>query len=258
MGRERTDASGLKADIDPERLHLTGSRRGENQMTEQAKRANERSVRKSRRLRWIFPGLLALLYISLIVSGYGVLFWIQNTTLPPGSNGPHGVIPTFRCHYFTGARTFRLDTSMGFGAETCSVFRRAPATPPLPVVDEQAVLPEGALPKERYVRRYSLREVRIGDDTPYFTTQGPFGFGAPIRVWVAVYTLSGGGDEQHRPGLVELSEDEAMPMVFHGGCTVVNLVADQDNGETLASWCNMDDRPTADGSLQSVPTFIRR
>jgi hypothetical protein len=147
---------------------------------------------------------------------------------------------------------------MGFGAETCSVFRRAPATPPLSVVDEQAVLPEGALPKERYVRRYSLREVRIGDDTPYFTTQGPFGFVAPIRVWVAVYTLSGVGDEKHRPGLVVLSEDEAMPMVFHGGCTVVNLVADQDDGQTLASWCNVDDRPTADGSLQPVPTFIRR
>lgn len=214
-------------------------------------------MRKSRRLRWIFPGLLGLLYISLIVSGHGVLFWIRNTTLPPGANGPYGVIATFRCHYFTGMRTFRLDTSMGFGAETCFVFRRAPASPPVSVVDAQAILPDGALPKEQYVRRYSPREVRIGDDTPYFTTEGEFGFVAPIRVWVAVYTLSG-GDERHPPGLIVLSEDEAMPMAFHGGCSVVNLVADQDDGQTLASWCNVDDRPTADGSLQVVPTFIRR
>lgn len=231
-------------------------------MIEQAKRANGGAVRKSRRLHWIFPGLLALLYISLIVSGHGVLFWIENTTLPPGANGPYGVIPTFRCHYFTGTRTFPLDTSMGFGAEPCLVFKRAPASPPVSVVDAQAILPDGALPEERYVRRYSLREVRVGDDTPYFTTQGQFGFVSPVRVWVAVYTLGGGGggggDEKHQPGLVVLSEDEAMPMVFHGGCTVVNVIADPDDGQTLASWCNVDDSPTADGSLRAVPTFIRR
>ncbi len=226
-------------------------------MIEQAERAKGGAVRKSRGLRWIFAGLFALLYGSLVVSGNGVLFWIQDTTLPPGSNGPYGVISTFRCYYFTGMRTFRLDTSMGFGAETCFVLRRAPASPPVSAVDVKAVLPDGALPKKRYVRRYSLREVRIGDDTPYFTTQGDFGFVAPVRVWVAVYTLSGGGDEKHQPGLVVLSEDEAMPMVFHGGCTVVNLVADPNDGQTLASWCNVDG-PTADGPLQPVPTFIRR
>ena len=257
-GRPRQCPSEVGAVIDPGEPHLTGFDGGANQMIEQAERAKGGAVRKSRRLRWIFPGLFALLYISLVLSGHGVVFWIQDTTLPPGSNGPQGVLPTFRCHYFTGTRTFPLDTSMGFGAEPCLVFRRAPASPPVSVVDAQAVLPDGALPKERYVRRYSLREVRVGDDTPYFTTQGEFGFVSPIRVWVAVYTLSGSGDEKHQPGLVVLSGDEAMPMVFHGGCTVVNLVADPDDGQTLASWCNVDDRPTADGSLQAVPTFIRR
>jgi hypothetical protein len=227
-------------------------------MTEQAKRASGGAVRKSRRLRWIFPGLFALLYISLIASGHGVLFWIQDTTPSPDENEPHITVTTFRCHYFTGTQTFRLDTNMGFGAETCFVLRRAPASPPVSVVDAQAVLPDGALPKERYVRRYSLREVRIGDDTPYFTTQGVFAHLGTRRVWVAVYTLSGDDAGQHQPGVVVLSEDEAMPMVFHGGCRAVNLVADPDDGQTLASWCNVDDRPTADGSPRAVPSFIRR
>jgi len=124
-----------------------------------------------------------LLYLSLVASGHGVLFWIKDTTPPPDANAPHGVIRTHRCHYFTGTRSFRLDTSWGFGAEPCYVLRRAPASPPVLVVDERAVLPRGALPKERYVRRYSLRDVQIGDDTPYFTTQGGFGFIAPRRVW---------------------------------------------------------------------------
>ena len=86
-------------------------------MDEQAKRANGGAFRKSRRLRWIIPGLLVSLYILLVVSGHGVLFCIQNTTLPPGANGPYGVFPTFRCHYFAGTRTFRLHTSIGFGGE---------------------------------------------------------------------------------------------------------------------------------------------
>lgn len=227
-------------------------------MIEQAKRTTGAAVRKARRPRWLFPGLIALLYVSLIVSGNGVLFWIQDTTLPPEDVEHHGTIPTFRCHYFAGVRTFRLDTSRAFGAETCHVLRRAPASPPVSVVDAQAVLPDGALPKERYLRRYSLREVRIGDDTPYFTTQGAFAFVGPRRVWVAVYTLAGDGDERTQPGRVVLSGGEAMPMVFHGGCAVVNLVADPDDGQTLASWCNVDFRPTTDGSPRSVPTFIRR
>jgi hypothetical protein len=235
-------------------------------MTEQAEQPKTGAIRKPRRLRWILLGLFAILYISLVASGNGVLFWIQDTTQPPEeseSQPPeeresHGTIPTVRCHYFTGTRSFRLDTSMGFGAETCFVLRRAPASPPVSAVDAKAVLPDGALPKERYVRRYSLREVRLGDDTPYFTTQREFGFVAPRRVWVAVYTFPGDLDENQRPGLVVMSEDDAMPMVFHGGCAVVNLVADPDDGKTLASWCNVDDRPTADGSLKQVPTFIRR
>lgn len=225
-------------------------------MVEQTKQTTGGAIRKPRRLRWLLAGLIAFLYTSLIVSGHGVVFWIHNTTPPPGESGPHGSIPTFRCHYFTGTRTFRLDTSMGFGAEPCHMLRRAPASPAVSVVDARAVLPDGALPKERYVRRYSLREVRIGDDTPYFTTQGVYAHLGPRRVWVAIYTLRGDGGEQHRPGLIVRSKDEAMPEVFHGGCAVVNLVADPDDGQTLASWCNVDDRPTLDGLPRPLPHYI--
>lgn len=254
----RNDRQGWEADIDPERPHLTGFDGGANQMIEQAEQPKTVANRKARWLRWIVLGLFALLYISLVVSGHGVLFWIQDTTQPPEESEAHGTIPTFRCHYFTGSRTFRLETSMGFGAETCFVLRRAPASPPVWAVEAKAVLPDGALSKERYVRRYSLREVRVGDDTPYFTTQGEFGFVAPRRVWVAVYTLPGDLDEKQRSGLIVMSEGDAMPMVFHGGCAVVNLVADPDDGKTLASWCNVDYRPTEDGSPRAVPTYIRR
>lgn len=97
----------------------------------------------------------------------------------------------------------------------------------------------------------------IGEDTPYFTTQGMFAFMGPRRAWVAVYTLPGEADEAARPGVVTLSRDERLPMVFHGGCAVVNLVADPDDGATLASWCNVDTRPTADGSPRALPSFVR-
>ena len=103
-----------------------------------------------------------------------------------------------------------------------------------------------------------LREISADEDAPYFTPQGVFQFFEPRRFWVAVYTLRGDEDEKHPPGLVVLSKDEEMPMVFHGGCTVVNLIADPDDGQTLASWCNIDDRPTADGSPRRLSTLVRR
>lgn len=136
------------------------------------------------------------------------------------------------------------------GRPTRILFDQAPVTS----VDEQAVLPDGAPDKARYVRRYSLREVRIGEDTPYFTTQGALEFDAPRRVWVGVYTLPGDLEEDGRPGATYVPEQGELPTVFHGGCSVVNLVADPDDGRTLASWCNVDDRP---GASRWLPSYVR-
>lgn len=121
-------------------------------------------------------------------------------------------------------------------------------------VDAQAVLPDEAHAKARYVRRYSLREVKIGDDTPYFTTQGALEFETPRRVWVGVYTLPGDLEEQGQAGASFVPDDGDLPVVFHGGCSVVNLVSDPVDGATLASWCNVDDRP---GASRWLPSFVR-
>jgi hypothetical protein len=77
---------------------------------------------------------MAALYVGLVVSGHGVLFWLTNTTLPPPltpvENSPgvigdsHGSLRMVRCHYFTGTGTFNLDTTMAFRAPTCGLLKR--------------------------------------------------------------------------------------------------------------------------------------
>ena len=74
-------------------------------MIDGARKAKGNRLKASGRHRWVFFGLLGLLYLSLVLSGHGILIWIKDTTLAPGANGPHGVIRTHRCHYFTGTRT---------------------------------------------------------------------------------------------------------------------------------------------------------
>ena len=67
----------------------------------------------------------AACWATLVVSRHGLLYWVSNTTDPePPSDAPgaaYGVIPTFRCHYFTGSGTVTTDTSMAFGADPCHV-----------------------------------------------------------------------------------------------------------------------------------------
>lgn len=82
-------------------------------------------MRRLRR-RWVVLAGVAGLYGTLVVSDFGVLYWLTDTTRSPAPGTPeerYGVIPTFRCRYFTGAGTFSVETSMAFGAETCSLFK---------------------------------------------------------------------------------------------------------------------------------------
>lgn len=124
-------------------------------------------------------------------------------------------------------------------------------------MDTRAVLPQGAAAKDRYVRRYLLTNVMIGDDTRYFTTQTDFAFDVPRQVWIGVYSLEGSLNERGRPGMHVVSKPDDMPEFVHGGCDTVNLVADADTGETLASWCNIDDRPAPNGMPRPLPEFRR-
>lgn len=77
---------------------------------------------KRLRKRWLVLAVVAGLYGALALSDHGVVYWFTDTT--PASDEVHGVIPTFRCHYFTGTGTFSFETSMGFGAEACPPLKR--------------------------------------------------------------------------------------------------------------------------------------
>jgi hypothetical protein len=142
-----------------------------------------------------------------------------------------------------------LGLALAFGLAGCKPEQGSAAS-----VDAQAMLPTGALAKDRYARSYLLADVKSTEDTPYFTTSEDFDLAEPRRVWVAVYVLPEPLLETERPGIQVHTRAEQMPMVFHGGCGVVNLVADARSGETLASWCNVESTPP-DGPLQRIPRF---
>lgn len=120
--------------------------------------------------------------------------------------------------------------------------------------DAQAILPVGTFAKERYARSYLLAHVESTEDTPYFTTSEEFELSRPKRVWAAVYVLAEPHSATKRAGLQVHARPEQMPIAFHGGCEVVNLVADARTGETLASWCNVTSTGS-DKPLQRIPRF---
>lgn len=123
-------------------------------------------------------------------------------------------------------------------------------SPPHKRVDDLAVLPDGAMAKSGYARFYALIELKTDEDLP-FTTSHTFTLDTPRQVWVGVFTddveITANTPRIPLPssGATRIEELEDFPRIFHGGCHVVNLVADAQTGETLASWCNVDDRPSA-------------
>lgn len=131
--------------------------------------------------------------------------------------------------------------------------------PPHKRVDDLAVLPDEAMSKSDYARFYALIELKTDEDLP-FTTTHTFTLDTPRQVWVGVFTddVEITADTPRIPlpssGAIRIEALEDFPRIFHGGCHVVNLVADAQTGETLASWCNVDDRPSA--SLSRVPYYF--
>lgn len=140
-----------------------------------------------------------------------------------------------------------LGLALTFGLAGCKPKEGSAAS-----VDAQAILPAGAFAKDQYTRSYLLADVKSTEDTPYFTTSEGFELPQPRRVWVAVYVLPE-PLETERPGIRVHAKAEQMPMVFHGGCGVVNLVADARSGETLASWCNVES--TFPNPPRRIPRF---
>jgi len=131
----------------------------------------------------------------------------------------------------------------------------APYPVPAETVDAHVHLPDAGLNKDDYARYY-LRATITGDTDLPFTTSHSFQIPAPRDVWVAVYarTLSIWTDGPAGIHIVERRQE--FPEFVHGGCEIVNVVADAHTGETLGSWCNVDDRESADGSPLRVPNFI--
>ena len=86
---------------------------------------------KWRKLAGALLALPIVLWCALLVSGLGVLVGVTDTTRPPRPNTAdeqHGVLPTFRCHYFTATGKFSHEGSMAFGAESCSPLKRPSAS----------------------------------------------------------------------------------------------------------------------------------
>jgi hypothetical protein len=46
------------------------------------------------------------------------------------------------------------------------------------------------------------------------------------------------------------------PEFVHGGCAVVNIIADAETGETLGSWCNIDDGAPVNGMPTRLPSYF--
>lgn len=81
-------------------------------------------------MRWLrFLGVLLTALIVLggavLVSGFGILFGVTDTTEPPPVGAEHGSIPTWRCHYFTAKGTFSFESTMeASGDDVCYPVKR--------------------------------------------------------------------------------------------------------------------------------------
>ena len=132
---------------------------------------------------------------------------------------------------------------------------KAPA--PAQAADARAVLPDRHLSKDRYVRYFMPATIKSDADLP-FTPSGSFSLASPRTVWLGVYVRTPSLWTRDRAGIHVVPSREQFPEFVHGGCAVVNLVADARTGETLGSWCNIDDGPPVNGMPQPLPSYFPR
>lgn len=126
---------------------------------------------------------------------------------------------------------------------------------PVETVDARVHLPDARLKKEDYVRYYLLTTITSDADLPLSTLYS-FSLTAPRDVWVAVYARTPSIWTTAPAGMHIVEQPQDFPQFVHGGCEAVNVVADASTGETLGSWCNVDDRPSIDGMPRRLPTYI--
>jgi hypothetical protein len=123
------------------------------------------------------------------------------------------------------------------------------------VVDALAVLPDRRLSKYQYVRYLMQATIQTDDDLP-FTTSGAFGLPAPRSVWLGVFVRTPSVWTSAHAEVRVVARREDFPEFVHGGCAVVNLVADAETGETLGSWCNVNGGQPVRGRPTPLATRI--
>jgi hypothetical protein len=129
--------------------------------------------------------------------------------------------------------------------------------PSVEQVDDRAILPAAGLKKTDYVRHYRLTTLRDADALPFTTTSSPAKLDKPLKVWIAVYARTPSVWTDAPARLHVVAAGDALPEYVHGGCQVVNLIADAATGETLSSWCNIDDSQPGD-QLTPIPHFTAK
>ena len=124
-------------------------------------------------------------------------------------------------------------------------------------VDDHAILPASAGSKSNFRRAYMLMTARDLDDLPFTTGGGPERLTTPRKVWVGVFVRTPSVWTSAPRGIQIVAQRDQFPQYVHGGCAVVNLVADASSGETLSSWCNIDDGATSGGPA-AIPSYFAK
>ena len=112
---------------------------------------------------------------------------------------------------------------------------------------EQGGMPAWALPLGRYVRHYALVSLDSEEDLPTTTIfsvppDAPeYAEGFKGRRIAGVLALE---REVDRPPGILLVHRHQLPVIFHGGCAIVNVVYDPQADRLVGAWCNYDDRLT--------------
>jgi hypothetical protein len=151
-------------------------------------------------------------------------------------------------------RSIRLKVAAVGAYASLSLAACSTPEPPVAQVDAQAILPFAGLNKSDFVRHYMPMTVRNGDELPFTTSGEPPKLDAPRRVWVAVFVRTPSIWTSGPSGVHLVRERDQFPEYVHGGCQVVNLIADATTGKTLSSWCNIDDGDPGN-RLTPIPHF---
>lgn len=112
----------------------------------------------------------------------------------------------------------------------------APGPPPSLPPGWPASAPDRARPLDQYVRHYALVTLGPEEELPFSTFEDPPPPGFAGRRIVGVLSSP---EIVERPAGVLISQSGQLPQIFHGGCSVVNVIYDPGTGRLISIWCNV-------------------